>query len=770
MVVSKLDRKILKKDRIKGDSWVKQDYKDFVLNLLRKRGDNSAYLKVKISENFEYYYGTQENKSYKNLLTLHEGSGRFKGSTPFVKINFDDVSQKVNLLLGELEARGFEINVNAVNNEAIRRKKQYENQLRYLMMVQPMLQNAAQFTGVEYGLNNNLPKNMEEFKEHMDNYRDIFEICMETAVQDNVLKYKYEYLRKNLFLDLLVGNWVHCKNEIRNGFTQWRRVNPLNALFDESFEDDFASDMADFSEVYYMNIPDAIEKFDIPKDEMKKMISEYRKGGYGGYKGTSVMSPGNSSILLFSPFEKRHGNSEYYYDRVLIVESEWLDVETITQKVTHDPHGKMHVHDYEGYHNSAKLTGKEKKDPRSSLKRKNIQIVRKATLIGGDIVVNYGKTGNYQRDFSNPETTRLNYVTATHNYNNQETTSFIDRIKYLQEFKNYILTVMQKEVTTHIGEVVHIDKSRVDTETYGKGKDAIKNVLSGLKNWKVAVGNGAKNQFGGRENSSPFDRLPVTSQTFTMECLRIAMFLEEQIQKVAGINESRVGVGGDRELASVNNQRLSQSNYMTNSYFSTFAGFETRLFEMHIKQLAMAWDANPELYENIAARLGLELPEDFKMDIQSYTCYVSTYPLSRRELRVAAEGSLSQGNLGFVDYLEIMTIANQRGGLSIAMREFIKGQRKREAEAAQAEQRRLEIEMQDKERDRQFQLEKEGRKATVKGEYDLKKERMKQDGSRLNTKMTNATQEAVQEKKLEEVFAKNRLQEQNEQSQTRQPI
>lgn len=734
--------------RIPGDSWRKSDYKRFITNLMQRNCTIHSYRKIKIGEAFDYYYGTATNDSYGKLLSLHE-TEKTKGRTPFVRLNLDSISPKVNLLLGELNARGFEISVDATNIESFKRKKVFKKQLEFQMKMQNAYRSMAQFTGVEYGINENLPRNDEELDSFMETHKDVYELIMEEATLESIRAYKYEYLRKNLFLDLIVSNEVHCKLESRQGFDQFRRVNPLNAIYDTGSEDDFQSDMSFFLEGYYMNIPDAIEAFDIPEQVMKDMLESYQKGnGWMGVPGTNGVNSNTGNV--FAPFEKKgSGWNDYDYDRVLIIQGNWIDIELFTQKLTHDSYDNPHLHNYEGYSRSAKLTEKEGKDKRNSLEKRNLQVVREATLIGGEYLCNFGKPKNQPRDYSNPETTRLNYISLVHNYNNGQSVSMVDRIKGLQEMKNYVLTIAQEEITSNIGTVLHVDKAKIDTATYGKGAEAYRELLSIAKGYGIVISDSSKDgKFNPGSTALPFQQIEGRSSSLITECLNVAIYLEEEMNKISGINEARMGNAGERQLSSVNAQKLNQSGFVTNTYFHAFNGFEVRLFEQHIYRIATSLSDNKERLEILAERVGVDLPESMEIDLQSYRVHVEAYPMSREDLKLAAQGSLNQGNLTMPEYLRIVMLANTNGGMGKAIRKYLMIMDRKEQAEMQAQQQQMQAQQQAIAEGRQYEMKKILAEIQAKNVGNLEKQQLVNEGLIKSGVLKNAATDRKTEAQL----------------------
>ncbi len=714
------------------DDWSIDKYRKFAFRLLSQSFNVDNYRRVRVSESFDKFLGKHVNKEYENLLQYSEAGGR-KGNTPYVAgLTMDGISPKINLLLGELRGKGIEISVEAHNQAALKRKQMIEAQMRFLSQMQPFYQSAAQFTGIPYGVNENIPKNEEELEEYMNEYKDVYEILMEEAVAENIDKYKYEDTRKMAFLNLLVTNEVHGKNEIRNGYSIPRLVNGLNAIPDLSTNGgEFNDDGQSFMEAYYMSIPDMLEKYKLKPVDAKELIESYDKGL--GFQGTRSGS-GKDIVTSWLPFETRSGMSGWQdtnYNRVLVVEMEFLSQQKRQMKVTYDQYNNCHVHEYTGFDKKVKLSRKER-EAGGRIETKYIQIVRKATIIGGYKLINTGIAHNQIRSFDNPSVSRLNYVSCIHQYigNGIIGPSMVDRISVLQDLKDYIWKTVSKEITTHIGSVVAIDLAKVPKDVYGTGPEAVKNLAHDAKANKIILYNSSD---GGtfRPNTKqevPIHEVAVTSQTIIMDCLRVVTYIEAEMEKIVGVDKARQGDQGERALSSVTKMNLNQSKAITETYFQAFEGWEKRMYEKHISQIAMCWANNPEKYQNIAARLNIKVPDDFQIDLQDYRVYVRTYPMSRQELQQAALASLNQGNLQFDDYLLILQLANQN--FKTALRKFIKLNDKRRKEMMAMRQQELQIEQQKLERDRQLTLQGDLAKIDRQGQWKYETSKGNNDAMR----------------------------------------
>lgn len=737
----------------RNDSWTEEDYKNFVLSMIRENASIDTYRRVRIAESFDYYYGKYQPEGYDNLLTLHESPTRTEGKTPFVPINYDSISPKVNSLLGDLSSMGFEVSIRAINREAIERKNIFERQLRYMSEMQPVFQRASQYTGLNAGVNNNIPTSPKAIHAYMKGYTDTYERLMTASINTDIDRQSYRHRRENFFLDLLCSGEVHGKVEIVDGYEKIRRVNPLNAIPDTSTEDDLLADQSRFLEAHYVSIPYAIKHFDIEEKEMEELLENYKK--HGAWNGVTAQYNG-SAYTIFAPFQRKSGGWKHYnYDRILILEAEWLDVELRSQKYTHKG-DRVFLDEYVDNPYNAKLKGNEKRDGNYE-DHKKIEVVRRAVLMGGEKLVDYGKTGTYLRNKMNPCKTRLNYVSLLHSYNNQDSISMVDRLGRIQDFKNYALTLLQKHVTSHIGDFVAVDASKIDNRIYGKpGKEAYNNLLLELKAYKVLVYDSKKGGFNQDPNAIPFKQINSQSQGILSDLINIVMMLDAEMKSISGINEARMGQFGERTLKSTAQLGQQASFSMTATYFNAFMAWEKNLFSVYAQAKAMVWANEPEKYEEVALNAGIPIPEDFDIDGQTYESIVHTAPLSQAELKEAAYMALNGGHLTVPDFLDVMEVAKENR--REAYEQLKKRIRDREEMMIQRQEQIQLATMQADQQGKQLDYRKEIDKENTRGKWNFDIARIKSDAQVDAGVIKSATDEEIEKNKYEVEKEKTQIQ------------
>jgi|GEM_PF-3933978 len=688
-------------------------HREYLFNILSERASGSAARRARIASSFDYYYGKYNNEKYKDLLDMYEKKEQDK-VIPYTYMNWDTISSKINILLGEMTSRDFGVNVNAVNLDAAKRRKRREDQLRFLMQMQAINEKAFAQTGIDFGINENVPKNEAELKAHMESYRDIYEILMTEAMNEFIENNDYRYKRKNLFLDLLVGNTCWGLPYLSKGNVLAERLNPMSVLPDLNSSDDGYQDQTCIVIARYKSIPSVVEEYGIGKDVLKKAMDDYRGDQYKKEQ-YQWDGGGQSTAGMLQPFIEEKGNT---YKRVLVVEAQWIDIKNIDQKKTFDKHGNLHVHNYWENTRNAKLSTKEASDKRNEINSRGIQIVRYCTVVGGCVTVDYGEKGDYVRDFANPSLTKVDPVGVVHNYNNMQSVSMVDRVKGLQDFKNYVMTLLQKELTTHTGSFLAIDIAGIDEEIYGAGEDMMDSVARSLKAHKIYLYDSAKGQTNpalGAGQAPTFVDPRVSS--LLKEAIQVAAVIDQEIEKITGLNAARQGLGGERTLNSTNRANISQSTLSTETYFKTFELFEKKFMEKVALLIAMNWQRHPEKYQHIAARLGIDLPEDFKMDLQSYRVDIDVLPFGFDVFKAMIELSVTSGQTPIHEGLQLLL--NGSKNLKLAIRNFIIKSNEKLEQQQELQQQQLAVSQKNAELKEKAQTDRELQKEDLRGKYHV---------------------------------------------------
>lgn len=635
------------------DGWPESQYRAEVCRIMLEGCTLDGFRRMQIEENYQYYYGKYVSKKYGNLLTAHEGSEKKSfGQTPFHHMNWDAISPKINLMLGELASQGFDPQLKVKGSKtSAKAKKKFKDTLRYMMIMQQKLRQMAQESNQPVLINNEVPRNTVELNRLVDKHRYATEILMQEALNQALEDCNYQQVRKKYMLDLLLSNEIHGKVENTGEHVFPRRILGKHKITDMSGNDDLLTKKTYDVEAYYSTITELKQLYGISKSKLDEIRKNH--SGNKGWAGLKVKGYRNN---VWAPFIDTGQNDTSY--KVLVLEAEFLCDDLHAEKRTVDSYGNEHYHSYSGKSaKKARVSEKERKNG-GKIKKVEIEKRRRVVMIGGYIIVDAGLIKNELRSYRHPCKSVSSYVSVVHNYNDQCSVSLLERMKELQDFKNYTLTVMQTEITKNLGTVMSVDVAKLDPEIYGVGAEAAQNFLQGAKAYGLHIYNSARDEMP-LPNSTPLHQTTQQMNTKFKDLIAVAQMVDNEIEKIVGINGARMGIGGDREGKQVNERRHQQSSKTTDTYYQTFYLWEKALFERMVMAIAMNWGNDNSLYESIATDLDIELPENFRPDAEDWKIYVRHFAMDRTQFMQVLRTSYEMGRLDPEQYFRLVTYANE---------------------------------------------------------------------------------------------------------------
>lgn len=630
----------------KDEKW----YKDYVLAIMQNSLDgNFSLVRTIMSDNYDFFNGTQTGDEFNFLQQSEDG----KESLPAIWINFNKIRNKVNLLIGDLISRGFEISVRSINQEAETKKMDFKKRTLTEMKMREINKELLESAGFGQLVSEQpIPESLEELNDFMKySYKSNEELIIETALKYNIKLYQWKYKRLHLFRNVVITGRVFAKNEIRNGYPQIRMLDPRNVVFDPYATDDFLTDASYFGEVRYMSIEDAAEQYGISEKDIKDLY-EYGKKGGEKLSWFGVMDYSGSGYV-FSNFEKINDET-----RILVFSAQWYDYKKVRYKVSVDNYGNEHLKDVE--------KGEKGKD----IEERIIITIRQATLLGGEKLVEWGEAANQPRDIDNPSVTRLGYVSLIPNYVNFKGVSKVEELKGLQKLKDVIMYRIQLEVATAGRKGVAYDIAKLPDQM------DIEKVMYYLKVAGITFYDSGKE--GMPTGSAPIHTIDSSLSQSVQLYLNLSMMIDNEMDSVSGINEARQGqVMGSSQLVGVTQASLTQSGIITESLFELFTQFEQRIFQGHADLIKIAW-VDKDKFSPILGELGFDfLQQDIDVDLDDYAVFVEPIPHvleNKQRLTEMVMAALQSGKLSFPDALDLLIEKDIRRGI----RKFTKRVEQRE--------------------------------------------------------------------------------------------
>jgi hypothetical protein len=675
-------------DSQKDKAWHKQ-----AVETITNRSLNQTYTinYVMMNECVNFFQSLNSGDEYKFLQEASDGE-----VLPAKWKNLNRIRPKLSVVLGEFLERGYDINVKAINTEAVSRKLAAKEQMRVKIRLQPAANMIEQGTGVPVA-EQGLPEDEEELEDHFSTqYKETSEFVMESALKWLAKKFKWDYTRMQLFADMLIMGRCFAKVEIVNGLPRIRRVDPRLMIFDTNASDDFLSDSTYYGEVRYMGVAEAIETYNLTKEEIEEIRT--------GQKDSSFTQISSSP----QDFMVKKDNQILYYKqeagelRVLVVTAYFEDTKAYNKEISVDQFGNNHVRDA---HEKAK--GK-------NVKQNRIKIWRTGTLIAGKVLKNYGEVENQPRNTDDLGATWAPYVSCLPFFMNGTSLSVVQMLKPLQELKNIVMYNIELAMSRAGAKGFIYDIAQLP-----EGMD-IEAAMKYLRVFGIGFVDSKKD---GIQNSfNQFSSFDMTISDSVIQYINIMGLIDAEMDSISGINEARQGQSaGASQAVGVTQSLLLQSNLSTAPLTKLFKMFSSDCFNLQAKLVKITW-AGKEKYAPIIGETGVDfLKEDIELDMNDYGVFVEEVPPMLDDLssfREFVTAAVQAGSLDFIDALELM----QEKDIRIATRKYRKAITKKEeqqmAYEQQMQQAQAEAEAQAQQQAMEAQAAMEQQKMAAQGEME----------------------------------------------------
>jgi hypothetical protein len=636
---------------------------------------------------------------------------------PAIWLSLNSIPTKIDLLTGELETRGYDIRVRAMNKEAVSRRQEEKERLRVKRRLQPLFAEADQQAGVVPGSYEYIPQTDQELNEYIDlSFKDKPELIMTGALQWTAKRNYWDDERRTLFRDLMAVNRMFVRNDIYRGIPRSSRVHPMNMIFDTSSKKDDLSDATYFGELDYIPLSSAVEIYNLSEDEIKKVYDAHQQfmGMTPPAETTAVSNYdysfntiGGKRLLWFKTV-----NGEL---RVLVARAVWRDFKNLNHKYEKD--------EATGAEFIQKVDRIRKRDNVSTQK---IEVWRQATIIGGHIIRETGECPNQARSLDNLGTTEPPYKAWIPNYSTGRGVSKVEQLAQIQLYKDVMMYNMQLAVIRSGSRGISYDLAmKPDTMT-------IEQVMKYIKVFGITYYNSKDFQYLPGSNSSPFREFDMSMSDSVTKFVEIMQYLDSEMDKISGVSPERQGaVQGASQGLGVTQAAVFQSNLITQPYFIGFERFCSKVLNHQAKLIKIAW-AGKEVFAPIIGDVGVDfLKDNIDLELEDFDVFVESIPPLLQD-RAKFEQLLMivvQSDPDFID--DAIQILSEPD-LKVAIRKF---QRKRALKKAfEAKQQEAQQQQQDALQERLQRMQAQTQQQQIQG--NLASTHMKNETNLQKTAMT----------------------------------
>lgn len=580
-------------------------------------------------------------------LTSHLQKAEDGSDLPSFWISLNTLKTKIDLLIGELEQRGNEIKVKAVNKEAIYRKIEEKEKLRVKTRLAEIVDMVQQQTGLPLEDLSGTPMNEAELDEYFDlSFKDKCEIIMEAALKFCARYNDWTEERKSLFRDILAVGRCFVRNEIHRGVPRAKRVSPLCMIFDTNAVTDDLSDCNYFGEVQYMSLTEAAEKYNLSSDEIEQARTSYNDYRLSGTNADRFAYISDNRLQWFNNINDQ--------TRVLVIRAVWKDYKTTNYKEEVNKNGSQHLQEIEKVRNrdKGKVISKKK------------ELWRQCTVIGGDLVREWGEVPNQGRDLVDLEKAECPYKGWIPNFGVGRGVSKTEQMVGLQLLKDITMYNIQNAMARAGGRGFVYDLAMLPPNWTPEI------AMKYLKVHGIAYINSKESQLM-PGNMNLFKEFDLSLSASVSQYLQIMQYIDNEMAAISGVSPERQGmIQGASQGASVTQSALFQSNLVTLPLFKGFERFCSRILNYQAKLVKIAW-AGKEAFAPIVGDTGIDfLRNNVDIDLDTYMVVESQAPetIDRQRLDAMINIVLQTDPTFIDDALQIMLEPDTK----VAIRKFQK--------------------------------------------------------------------------------------------------
>lgn len=728
-------------------------YKNKVLSFMRASTSRDSYIKYQMLKCYSYFEGKNNNNPYKTLTNLfdlkkksNDGVQTLKIPTIFTDLNH--INPKIRALEGELIGMGFKAHVESINKEAKSRKLEFKTKLMTEMAMKPYFEHAAVETGIDIGIEENLPIDANDLEQRFKNntYKDISDKAMDACLKYSLMVSDYYLMRLEFFRDAIISGECHGETYVSGSGAYLRRLNPLNVYYTVNpNDDDFLSKTNGKGVIEYCDINDVMNQYNLTPKQIE-IVNELAVTAPSTELYTGILMNG---LNYFQPFleDKKH---------VLVVKWKWTDsIEKAGVEITYaDGRTEFRVVNIKDKNRITKKTLGIPEDSYFKITRKKITTLFKCTLIGGELVIDYGEEKNLIREYENISMAICPIVSYRPYYINGSSMSEVAKLTSMQDLRNYIMTQVTLEITKSGGNALAVDVSKLPKEWGASPADKMGKVLHYLKGFGIIPYNSAEGEALPGQNSIPVQRFDAGIGSALTSYVAIMQLLESEMDKISGINGARLGqIQSANQLKGVTELALSQSSTITRYLYKGFFSFESKLLTYHCQHIKMVWITYPEKYTPVIGDFYFDfLKQDVDITMDTHAARVEPDELSFETLQSYLMMAVQANALPLDEALEIQIkgVNDVRG----AVDEYIKKMQERreqdredkmamQEQQLQAQQQQAQMVQQSQQEMLQQQQNAEYKKQQLKSLADIQKKNTDSNTKKYIEQMKILNEKAV---------------------------
>jgi len=545
------------------------------------------------------FYNGDYDLSSKFEFTQKDASGKV---LPAVWMNYNKIRNKINLLEGEYAVQSVEVSCKTINREAASRKMRKRAEIlanKLMLQVAVDVDPEGDILGdvsASY-----VPYTEDELDVFMQSsYKENIERIMDGILRYEVERTRYASIRLALARYMLITGRAIARHEFRNNKPAIRAIDPRYVIVDPNCFDDNFTSASYIGEWRYASVAQVASDYGLTLEQMAQARSTDSVLNWGGYS-----NQGRDFLMPFTTINNQN--------MCLVFYAEWRDVKQMAAKVVKDQYGTEHVKVL-GAKDKRTLSEKEKADG-AKIEERVIETIRKATLIGGNIIKEWGELENIVRPSEELSTAEYTYTIVSPQYVNFRSVSKVQELQSLQEFKDLLMYHVQLQVGS-AGKKGFVYDMRYKPDTL-----KLDDVLYYLKTSGIAFSDTGNE--GIPAGGNPFPTIDTSLSDSVNLYLNLVSYVDLEMDKVSGINDARQGFQKADTLVGTSKMAVTQSSLITQPLNKAFEQFENILWHKFGNYIKTIFKFISDQYEPIISEIGVDiLNVDEMVLLQTYGIFV----------------------------------------------------------------------------------------------------------------------------------------------------
>ena len=612
------------------------------------RKDNGSARFYNNRDNFHklrmYARGEQSVQKYKNELAIN-------GDTSYLNLDWTPVPivpKFVDIVVNGMSNRLFDVKVEAIDDLAQGRKKDYREEIEKDMLARPMLELIQEKTGVNGFVNDpsSLPDSDEELELHMKlSYKQKIEVAEEKALEAILNINDFELTKRRVDEDatvLGVSSVKHSFNAHEGVKVEY--VDPSNMIWSPTEDPNF-DDCYYFGEVKNVNITE-LKKIDsnLTQEDIKEISKLSAKwdayqGIRGGYK-TDNFDSNTATLLYFC----------YKTDKNIIY------------KVKENANGGKKAIKKDDSFNPPKT-----EQARFVKRSKRIDVWYEGVLVlGTNYVLKWDLMKNMVRPKSGIQKTYAPYIVSAPKMYRGQIDSLVKRMIPFSDQIQLTHLKLQQVIQKMIPDGVYLDLDGIASVDLGNGSTYDPNeALSMYFQTGSVVGRSLTDD--GEFNNA---KVPVTELTSSGSNAKISSLITmynhhlQMIRDVTGINEARdASMPDSKTLVGVQKLAALNSNTATRHILQSGINLVNKLVTAVSYRLSdvLEYSEMKESFINIIGRKAMDVIEEIKdLHIHDFGIEIELHPDEEEKnmLEQNIQQSLQGDKIDLDDAIDIRNVKN----------------------------------------------------------------------------------------------------------------